>query len=889
MMKTLWLFPLSGIALATVVAAVTPGLAPSTLLTGNASDGAAETTQPTDSGFPFVIPYEMPDGGVTDASDLNTPIGAQQRIVAKSGHFYDQTGKRVRFVGVNMAAGAAFPTRENAPIVARRLRHFGVNLVRLHHMDAHWSVPNLFYFEGNSYGKSIRKLDPRSLERLDFFVSELKNNGIYVDLNLHVSREWRTVDGFPDGDKAPDLGKVIAYSDAKAIEFQREFAREMLTRKNPYTNQRYADDPVVAVVELNNEDSLVGNGGTGLAPFYRAELQTEWNAFLKRRYGNTQKLLAAWNTGVKPLGSELLKNGRLESGDSSWVKEAQGASGMNFVVESVAGQTNAPEGRALHITSIKPDGTNWHLQLHQVGLTMTPGETYTLSFAARADKARPVGLGTRLHKAPWSMIGLDTTIGLDTRWKRYSYTFVVNDKAEPNSNRISFTLGDNDGDVYLADLSLRPGGGGISIEAGQSVEKGNVDLPGVSGNAPGRDYVAYLMEVEDKYAQGLKELIQKEVGSKALVSCSQASYGGIAGVWRESRMDWVDMHSYWQHPSFPGRAFDLNEYRIENKPMVRSEGAGTLDGLAMHRVAGMPFTVSEYDHPAPNEWAAEMIPTTFAYAAWQDWDGVFVFDYSPSREGKIMAFFDNAQHPAKVAFLPFAARLFRTGGLTPAQATMTLTVPSAQVATLKAQGTDYAFWPNTPGKDFRTTRAALRFDPKAEKRTVERTGNQTDTPGFKWEGDIVQVDAPAAKALIGFIGGKKAEVTGFRAEMDSSVRNFAAVTLVSRDNKPILQSGSLLLTVADKAENPGLEWNTERTFAKNSWSSGPVRAWSPTGTVTIRLGDPAAKSVTVWALGADGKRGKEIPATLTDGGKALTLRVSPDNQTLWYEIAVQRN
>jgi glycosidase len=63
-----------------------------------------------------------------------------------------------------------------------------------------------------------------------------------------------------------------------------------------------------------------------------------------------------------------------------------------------------------------------------------------------------------------------------------------------------------------------------------------------------------------------------------------------------------------------------------NIALVNTPG-GTLTGLAARRVAGKPYTVSEYNHPAPNQYVAEGFPMIAAFGAFQGWDGVFSFDY----------------------------------------------------------------------------------------------------------------------------------------------------------------------------------------------------------------------------------------------------------------------
>ena len=169
--------------------------------------------------FDFALPWDDKLATITDVSALNpAPIDETRRLKVQDGHFRDATGRRVRFLGTNFAAGACFPPKADAPQIAARLRKYGFNCVRLHHMDAPWAKPNLFYFEGASQNKSTAgELSPESMDRLDWLVFQLKQHGIYVDLNLHVTREWSAADGFPDADKIDPQGKIVSYFDQRAI------------------------------------------------------------------------------------------------------------------------------------------------------------------------------------------------------------------------------------------------------------------------------------------------------------------------------------------------------------------------------------------------------------------------------------------------------------------------------------------------------------------------------------------------------------------------------------------------------------------------------------------------------------------------------------------------
>jgi hypothetical protein len=375
--------------------------------------------------FPFVLPWNDASKTAVDVSALNpAPLDETRRLRVEDGRFRDATGRRVRFLGVNVGAGDCFPARHDAVQVARRMRKFGINIVRLHHMDAMWASPNIFSIEGNTYNKPTTELSAESLERLDFFVAQLKENGIYVNINLHVSRPWGAADGFPNADKLEGHGKIVSYFEPRAIELQKQFATQLLSHVNPYTRQSYAADPAVALVEMTNEDSLLGSSDStrGLPEHYQNILRRRWNGWLTQKYGSNDGLLATWNREAVPLGAQVLAS-RFEDGNGGWAVETHEGTAAEISTESAAGATNAPEGRVLRLRPTKINAEGWHLQLNRTGLNLKDGQLYTLSFAARASEARAIGVNVRLDQAPWRMLGLDTTAALEPFWKRYSFSF----------------------------------------------------------------------------------------------------------------------------------------------------------------------------------------------------------------------------------------------------------------------------------------------------------------------------------------------------------------------------------------------------------------------------------------------------------------------------------
>ena len=59
------------------------------------------------------------------------------------------------------------------------------------------------------------------------------------------------------------FAKALTYFNPRLIELQKEYARQLLTHRNPYTGNEYRHEPAVAIVELVNENSIVESWFSG--------------------------------------------------------------------------------------------------------------------------------------------------------------------------------------------------------------------------------------------------------------------------------------------------------------------------------------------------------------------------------------------------------------------------------------------------------------------------------------------------------------------------------------------------------------------------------------------------------------------------------------------------
>lgn len=836
-----------------------------------AASSLAQRSQ-ADPPFPFVIPgLEIPSrDSPVDVSWLNqSPAGKDGFVRSKNGHFVDGTGNRLRFLATNFTFASAFPEHDMADKLAARLASLGINGVRIHHAD-NQTAPRGIWKDGSP---KRNEFDPGQLDRLDYFISALKGRGIYTNLNLHVSRNYWEGEDFPDGlansrerqERLPKYGKGLDKINAQMIRMQRDYARALLTHESPYTKCTYAKEPCVAIVEINNENTLLDLKVGSLPEYYRKDVIQQWNTWLGAQYGSTAKLAAAWG-GTEELGADILP-AKITTQGSQYLTLHGGAPGET------------------HVNLLKLPEFTWHAQLHWTGIPLEEAKLYTVEFSARSDQPRRIPLSTRLNRADWHNCGLSEEAELGPEWKTFSFPFRAT-RVEPGAVRFDMVLGGGpEGAFSLKSLSLRRGGS-LGLRPGESLEEGTVQAPQKPLPSPrGLDWTRFLAERERAYTDGMRAFLKNDLGVEANIIDTQASYGGIAGTYRESFNDFIDMHAYWQHPRFPGKPWDGGNWLIPNTPMVDSVDGGNFFRLAAYRLAGKPFTVSEYDHPAPSHYAAEMFPLIASFAAAQDWDGIFQFDWGgtdPST-GRITGYFSLQQHPAKLAFLPAAALMFRRGDVAPASGIARMKVPRTQAEPLTAQNQSIQETWKKAGIDA-TKLMSHRFELSfTDGETVVAESARDSRSQLQWtpEAGLFLVDAPIAKAVVGRCTGKTTRLTGLELEVASNPRNFAVLTVNAVDGKPLATSRRLLVTAAGNVENTGMGWNEDHTSVSKAWGNAPTVCEGIAAKIRFTTD---AKTAKVYALDGSGNRiPGEVPSTWNKG--QLHFEISSQFRTLWYEIA----
>ncbi|PQV65482.1 Carbohydrate binding domain-containing protein [Abditibacterium utsteinense] len=555
---------------------------------------------------------------------------------------------------------------------------------------------------------------------------------------------------------------------------------------------------------------------------------------------------------------------------------------------------------------------SWAFQLVRDDLTLEDGKPYTFSFWARSDSRRSIGINLWQDEKPFKWLGYTGQATLSNDWQKYTFTMRASG-AEAGQVRLALNLGAGAGGVQFGVFNLQSGGK-VSAPETYNLREG-VPLPTAKNEAifaVRRDFAQFLGEIEAKNVAAMRRFLILDLGVRVPIWHTQAQFGGWGGVRRETLSDAVDVHVYWKHPDFGGTGWNGGNWRVENQSMAATPLGDPLASYGMLRVPGKPMVISEFNSGQPNDFGAESLPMLAAFAAYQGYAGAWIFDYhsaGPFERDKFEGFFSIDTQPVKMATAPMAALIFRRpistivsattdgeelGDVSLAKNEISLNLPDeivwgevgsalgapAMAPYLKTW--NGALAPRGVGLNGRvsnTRNPGLFISPSV---ASAATPNQfrSDTGEIIWDSarGTWNLNTPRSKVVAGFVGGRKIDLDEAQFWVAPSSK-WATIGLVSLDQNPIPRARRLLLTLAGRAENPGMGWNFDRTSVGADWGTGPTYVAGISSTIKILTN---AKIARVWALDERGNRRGQLTSQLQNG--ALKFSVSPVWRTLWYEI-----
>ena len=410
---------------------------------------------------------------------------------------------------------------------------------------------------------------------------------------------------------------------------------------------------------------------------------------------------------------------------------------------------------------------------------------------------------------------------------------------------------------------------------------------------------AFYMELEHNYFQKMYRYLKEELGIQALVvGTSDHNHGktGYPLLTSTSQMDIVDGHVYWQHPQYlTDLKTNRRTFSIKNTPMVNEPFNSTVIQLSRSAVAGKPYTVSETNHPFPNEFACEGIPILAAYSAFHDWDGIFfyTFEHKEPKEwnAKMPGHFEIRPDPVRMTNLAAGALMFLRGDVRSALTT----IPRSYTIEQVREGIRYPysegsyFTPGfSPSIPLRHATSIVGFDDEAGEypKVSPDSPIVSDTNELAWhyseqEKGLVTVETEKSQALIGFVKDHNKALKNLSATVENE---FCSIVLTSLDGRPISSSGSLLLVASARSANTGMIWNEKRT-SLSDWGAAPTVIEPVRGKVVLRNLEPLQRIEIIPLDGA----GKALENSVSvNGVKGDFVLQIGQPATVWYLVRIQR-
>lgn len=432
--------------------------------------------------------------------------------------------------------------------------------------------------------------------------------------------------------------------------------------------------------------------------------------------------------------------------------------------------------------------------------------------------------------------------------------------------------------------------GAQGLAADEDAAAGNVDAlvmfstddPKRLSRARAADTLRFYYDTALGYYHRIQNKLKK-LGYRGLVAGSNHWIETPIDLFVNAQLDYVDRHAYWAHPS--GGWGYTPEISWDPSSLLKDAGLGVVGSLGARRVKGLPYTASEWQTAAPNDYRHEGVLVMGAYGALGGFSPLeFAFTHDASKHSdaisRLSSNFDLVEQPTMLAAWPAVSLLFHRHDVAEATQEAVLKVDEASVF-------DPLFRAGPPKELVRLGKTGLGF---GQGQTLEQlqqlvAAQVKDGVASANGGQLVHdaragtllVDTPRTQAFAGFKPEQKVQVTNLELELGNA---FAVVIVTALDDLPLSASKRILVSALGNAVNSEMTLGPGRNRLENAGVS-PVMVEPITGTLALR-GLTGAAVAKVHALGSNGERDHAVEVANSAGG--LSFRLSAEHRAMHYEI-----
>ncbi len=249
------------------------------------------------------------DKSPVDLSFLNhRPAGKFGFVKASGDTLVFENGDRVRFWGGNIAAYAIFADKEHIRRQAKRIAQLGYNLMRIHHHDSMGWVGRTVIDKSRT---DSQHFDAEVMDRLDYWIKCLRDEGVYIWLDLHVGRLFKEGDRIGDGfaemlrksKRAGGAeGKGYCYFNERIEQLMKDFNAKYMSHVNKYTSLAYKEDPAIMGLLITNENDITSHFGNLMLadknnPWHNSVFENRVRGFAQRHGFRFDQVVRTWEPG----------------------------------------------------------------------------------------------------------------------------------------------------------------------------------------------------------------------------------------------------------------------------------------------------------------------------------------------------------------------------------------------------------------------------------------------------------------------------------------------------------------------------------------------------------------------------------------------------------------
>lgn len=855
--------------------------------------------QPLADPFPFAFgPMVQVDTSLLPPIE---PAGARGRVkVSDDGHFATPDGTRLRFFGVTLQYTACIPDSLTAIAVAQRLRALGVNAVRFNAFDLSIVPAASILAEGTS----TSALDPGRMRRFDWFIHQLKQQGIYSVLTFHSAWQPLEGDGVRQRDSVGWGTRVPIFFDPAVQRIHRRIMRMVLEHVNPFTGKAYKDETAIPYIIAVEDAALVAYwmysaditrpnlyGTPSVGSQHLRLIDSLFNASLRAKgLGTDAALHAAWGS-VPSTTVNRVQNGGFEDPFSAvWVLGVNTTNGAQAIEQISDGdKMEGTSSYRLRIGRLTPSRNTYEINVMQ-GINPLPRDKrFRLSFwskttAQRGQRSMLVQIYNSTY--PYNSYGLQQTITISAEWQKFDMVFSSTSTDEATA-ALSFMCGADSGDVYLDDVRLVEEGY-PGLEPGESIAQSSVRRSsfwdGTISPRRAKDVADFYRSSLTQMFEGVRLLVRDTLQSDVLLCPSTRIFSFIE--------------------QDAARQYDVTsstEWRGSQLPVLREIGGAGLYAHAQTKITGKPHVVSHASIQFPRPYQNDMMSVVPSYAGLHDWDAVFPGIFSSGGNMASDRIDSNVvwelfNKPNIMALMPAASQRFVRGDVVPSSKTIEIAVEQRALDYPR----QYAVNPFSLSV-YSDVRMALyrtiTTDPDIAAqgsflphREISALTGDVDLRALDAENEQIYWDAatgvqrvvtPRSVSVTGHLAGEIFDLGPVRVEQLDTVP-FAAVHLFTLDTSAIDGASRAFLTVSTRALNEGATWRPDLTEL-DRWGRGAVQMEGVGMRVTVPSG--GADSCIVRPLGPDGRpKGAPIVATRGATGRFSFVVRTGTAQTPWYMV-----